>query len=474
MRILQYLFILTAISTSQAIADLQSDVEQIVKSAALNKGHASVYIIDTETNATLASHNSSMQMIPASNQKLLTTGSALHVLGPSFHFETKLVKDGNNVHILGDGDPTFGDMELHPNLEGMSERAFLERELDAWASAIRDAGVTKIDTLFVNDSIFDRNFIHPTWPADQINNWYCAQVAGVNYHLNVIHFYPSPRSGTHASLGTFAPAFDWLTINNRTTSKTGKKDKSSFWVARLPNTNEMTARGNVKATHKEPVKVAFHDPPIVFAQSLASRLRASGIIVNKVSRTTNTPNGEVIFTKRTPLSQALARANADSHNMYAESLIKRIAAETGVQGSFEDGSEIVERSVAQRIGNTYHLTVADGSGMSRKNQMTTQLMSHWLASFDVDEPAGEMLLDSLATPGEGTLRNRFKSFSVNGAQVHAKSGYLNGVSTLSGYITFEHREPVAFSIFVNGIKGTVKGAKNMHEALVLATIHSLN
>ncbi len=85
-----------------------------------------------------------------------------------------------------------------------------------------------------------------------------------------------------------------------------------------------------------------------------------------------------------------------------------------------------------------------------------------------------MLLDSLATPGEGTLRRRFKSFDMEGAQVHAKSGYLNGVSTLSGYITFEHREPVAFSIFVNGVKGTVKGAKNMHEALVLATIHSFN
>ena len=94
MRILQYLLLLSVISTSQAIADLQSDVERIVRSASLNKGHASVHIIDTESNRTLASHNSSKMMIPASNQKLLTTGAALHVLGPTFEFETKLVKDG--------------------------------------------------------------------------------------------------------------------------------------------------------------------------------------------------------------------------------------------------------------------------------------------------------------------------------------------------------------------------------------------
>ena len=474
MRIFQYLLLLSAFFTQQTLADLQSDVERIVSNASLNKGHASIHIIDTETNAPLASINSSKMMIPASNQKLLTTGSALHVLGPSFHFETKLIKDGNNVHIVGDGDPTFGDMELHPELEGTSERAFLDRILDEWVNAIKQSGSSSIDTLFINDSIFDQNFIHPTWPADQINNWYCAQVAGVNYHLNVIHFYPSPVNGTRASLGTYSPAIDWLTINNRTSSKTGKKDKSSFWVARLPNSNEMTARGNVKATHKEPVKVAFHDPPMVFAQSLASRLRKHGITVKDVKRTRNTPIGDVIFVKRTPLQLALMRANVDSHNMYAEALIKRIAAATGVQGSFEEGSEVVERSVAQRIGHANPLTVADGSGMSRKNQLTTQALCQWLASFDIEEPAGEMLLDSLATPGEGTLRNRFKTFDIDGVQVHAKSGYLNGVSTLSGYITFEHRAPVAFSIFVNGVKGTVKGAKNMHEALVLATIHSFN
>ncbi|MEE2819974.1 MAG: D-alanyl-D-alanine carboxypeptidase/D-alanyl-D-alanine-endopeptidase [Planctomycetota bacterium] len=474
MRILQYLLLLSLFTTSQAIADLQAEVEQIVRSASLNKGHASVHIIDTESNATLASHHSSKMMIPASNQKLLTTGATLHVLGPTFHFETKLVRDGSDIHIVGDGDPTFGDMELHPELEGTSERAFLNTELEEWVYAIQKSGLSKIDTLFINDSIFDQNFVHPTWPADQINNWYCAQVAGVNYHLNVIHFYPSPRSGTRASLGTVSPAFDWLTINNRTSSKTGKNDKSSFWVARLPNSNEMTARGNVKATHKEPVKIAFHDPPMVFAKSLASKLQKSGVKVNAVKRTDSTPSCTIIFTKRTPLSTALMRANVDSHNMYAEALIKRIAAATGTQGSFEKGSEIVERAVSQRIGNSNHLSVADGSGMSRKNQINTKTLCKWLASFNLNEPAGKMLLDSLATPGEGTLRSRFNTFKFDGVQVHAKSGYLNGVSTLSGYITFKERAPVAFSIFVNDVKGTVKGAKNMHEALVLATIHSLN
>ena len=136
--------------------------------------------------------------------------------------------------------------------------------------------------------------------------------------------------------------------------------------------------------------------------------------------------------------------------------------------------QTVKSVINQRIGHDYALTISDGSGMSRENKVTTEIMCKFLSSFNLKEPAGKLLLQSLATPGIGTLRNKFNNFNKQDIQIHAKSGYLNGVSTLSGYITFANREPVAFSIFANNIKGTVKGAKKMHEALVLATINYLD
>jgi serine-type D-Ala-D-Ala carboxypeptidase/endopeptidase (penicillin-binding protein 4) len=462
-----------------AAGDLQTTVNSIVSSAKIGGGTASVCIIDTETDKLLVEIRSSTSMIPASNQKLLTSGAALHILGPSFQFETKVLWDegSKTLTIIGDGDPTIGDPSLLGVTDWKTENQALENELVPWVSAIQNAGIKSINSIKVDDRIFDHSFVHPSWPADQINSWYCAQVSGLNYHLNVVHFLPSPRTKT-ASLGEIAPKMPWITFGNKTTSKRGKNNSSSFWVARLPNSNKMTARGNVKGKHTEPVKIAFHNPAAVFGEVLARELRSNNIQVATVKQVAqNAPQnkGVLIFTNQTPLSVALKRSNTDSHNLYAESLLKRIAAaSTNSSGTFDDGGKAVAKSVSQRLAiNPASLTPTDGSGMSRKNKVSTKILARWLASFDPDDPAGKKLLDSLATPGTGTLKNRFKNTNIEGSTVHAKSGYLLGICSLSGYVTFDTRPPLVFSIIVNNVKGTVKGAKTMQERIVFAAIKDL-
>ena len=465
-------FLLASFST--AFAGLQSDVQKIVNSADLNKGTASVCIIDTANDKALVRINSTKSMIPASNQKLLTAGAALHTLGPEFEFKTRLVLDGDNITLVGDGDPTIGDVELHGLKNWANENTMLDKELQPWVEAVKSAGIKKIKTLFVDDRIFDQNFIHPSWPADQINNWYCAQISGLNYHLNVVHFFPSPMRGANASLGDIAPRMKWITFKNKTTSKAGNKYKSSFWIARPPNTNKMTARGNVNATHKVPVKVAFHDPAIVFGNTLADLLRKNNVSVDKVEHVQDDAplSGTIIYTNTTPLQTALQRSNTDSHNLYAESLLKRISAQaTRQSGTFDEGAKVVEAVIAQRLNDKVpNVKVADGSGMSRENLISPLTLSRWLASFDLSDTAGKSLVESLAIPGKGTLDTRFKNVDFDSATVHAKSGYLRGVCSLSGYITFATRAPIVFSIIVNNVQGTVKGAKKMQENIVVAAI----
>ncbi len=457
--------------------DLQSSIQQIVSNADLNKGSAGVCIIDTSTNEPLVEINAINGMIPASNQKLLTTGTAIHVLGPHFSFNTKLLQHGKNLLVVGDGDPTLGDTELLGISNWADERQMLEAELKPWVDAVKRAELTAIDTLYIDDRIFDQNFVHPSWPADQINNWYCAQVAGINYHLNVVHFFPSPNIGTHANLGLYTPAIPWISIKNNTTSKTGKNSSSSFWIARSPNSNVLTARGNVNAKHTKPVQVAFHDPSMIFGNTLAAELRANGISVKHVQRVDrNSVNqGKQLYVRTTPIANVLLRSNRDSHNLYAESLLKRVsAAATQRSGTFDEGAAVVDAAVTQRLGNVQRgLSSADGSGMSRENSVSPKTLAMWLASFQLDEPSGEALLHSLATPGTGTLDNRFKNVNLRGAQVYAKSGYLRGVCSLSGYIVFDdQREPLVLSIIVNNVKGTVRGAKKMQEQIIEELIRS--
>jgi serine-type D-Ala-D-Ala carboxypeptidase/endopeptidase (penicillin-binding protein 4) len=460
---------------SVAFGDLQSTVQSIARRADLNKGTVGICIIDTQTGEKIVQINAKDVMIPASNQKLLTSGAALHVLGSNFAFQTRLVQNGDDIILLGDGDPTIGDAELHGLTKWNNENRLLDDELAPWISAIKSSGIQKIKTLYVDDRIFDRSFVHPSWPSDQINNWYCAQVSGLNYHLNVVHFMPSPNGGGQASLGDIAPRMDWITFGNKTSSKTGKKNTSSFWIARSPNSNKMTARGNVNATHTSPVKVAFHDPALVFGETLASLLRKNGVSVNKVAIVAEEAlptTGKILFTHTTPLQSALQRSNTDSHNLYAEALLKRVSAQaTGRSGTFDEGANVIQAVVQQRLGDSSKsVVVADGSGMSRDNQISPYTLARWLASFNVREPAGKALLQSLAVPGKGTLDSRFKTVELGEAQVHAKSGYLRGVCSLSGYVTFPDRAPLAFSIIVNDVKGTVRGAKKMQERIIEAAI----
>jgi len=471
--LLRLALILSLVLTQFALGDLQRQVESIVANSELNHGRVGICIIDTSTNETLVEIHANDSMIPASNQKLLTTGAALHVLGPSFSFQTKLLQDGKNLIVVGDGDPTLGDTELGGITDWSNEQSMLDAELKPWINAVKNAGIRSVDTLYIDDRIFDQNFVHPSWPADQINHWYCAQVSGINYHLNVVHFFPSPIRGTKANLGNIAPYMPWLTIKNNTTSKTGKKESSSFWVARPPNSNNLTARGNVKTAHTKPVKVAIHDPAMIFGNTLATALRANGISVSQIKRvSTSAPpsQGKKLYVRTTPISDALLRSNRDSYNLYAEVLLKRLAAlATGRPGTFDEGATVVEAAVTQRLSSNQHLTVADGSGMSRNNRVSPTTLARWLASFNIEEPTGNTLLRSLATPGTGTLRSRFKDMQFDGATIYAKSGYLRGVCTLSGYIVFENgRLPLVFSILVNEIKGTVKGAKKMQERIVFA------
>ena len=469
--------LLLLVCAELALGDLQSEIQGIISRSDLHGGTAGVSIINPTSGESIVKINANKSMIPASNQKLLTTGAALHVLGPSFAFQTKLMRHEDTLIIIGDGDPTIGDRELHGRATWSLENAELDAELMPWINAVKQAGMTKIKSLLIDDRIFDTNFVHPSWPADQINNWYCAQVAGINYHLNVIHFYPSPRPATRADLGDISPRMQWLTINNKTSSRTGKKDRSSFWVARSPNSNQMTARGNVQEKHTVPVKIAFHDPPIVFGETFAGLLRSNGISVGEVRRVhpETTSTGDIIFIHSTPLQYVLRRSNVNSHNLYAESLLKRIAASaTKRPGTFDEGTSVVESAVIQRLGEYQSdLDVADGSGMSRQNKISPKTLAMWLASFGMQDPVGKALLDSLATPGNGTLDNRFKNVDLQGATVHAKSGYLRGVCSLSGYILHEDHAPLVFSIIVNDINGGVKGAKQMQEAIILAAINYL-
>ncbi len=477
------------LATQTASADLRTDIEEILNASPLQDISIGISITDAETGRTLVSRDENDQFIPASNMKVLTAGAALHVLGPDFRFRTRLIREGDDLIFVGDGDPGLGDPKLLDmmqidGLDGLDVETFM----NLWVEAIEDEGITEIDRLLVDDRIFDRDFVNETWPVDQLNRWYCAEVAGLNFHLNVLHFFPRPTNGSRPNISEFAPKAGWLHPTNRATSRTGPRDQATVWIARQRNTNNLTFYGNVKSryTSGNPVRVTFHNPPEFFAGLIAERLEDSGVNVGEygvVERDAPTPSGDADAIGpviATPISTALVRCNRDSQNMYAEALLKRIGHEmTGEPGSWTNGGAIIRHVVHERLDNAAlasRLFVGDGSGMSRHNKITPALMTAWLNSFHHDDELEAIFVNSLAEPGgDGTLRRRMRNRDLYSMDVQAKSGYINQVSCLSGFVTAPDGRRYSFSVLCNDVpRGQTRHARNIQDDIVEAIAREMS
>jgi serine-type D-Ala-D-Ala carboxypeptidase/endopeptidase (penicillin-binding protein 4) len=473
-----------AAGAAAAQSELLEDVRTAIKAADLKDSRVGVSVRDADTGTLQVSIAGDEPLTPASNMKLLTTGTALHVLGPDFAFRTRLIRQNDRLVVIGDGDPAFGDPELLELMSYTDETGAVRRGMDVeaflkiWVDAVEQAGIKTLSEVVVDDRIFDREFVHALWPADQLNKHYCAQVSGLNIHLNLLYFYPKPGK-QRPEISNFRPFAGWVVPRNQGTCQTGSKDKNTAWVSRTLGTNDLCFRGNVHFEYRDPVPVTLHDAPAFFAQLLADRLKARGIEVGaaRLARPDEPEAaGDVVGPIiQTPLTTVMSRCNVDSQNLYAESLLKRSgAAVTRQSGSWTNGAAVMRHVIHQRVNDptlAAKFIGSDGSGLSRDNRVAPNLMTAWLASFHQDSALSSVFIDSLPVGGEnGTIKSRFQSLHKTGAVVQCKTGFINGVSCLSGYVTTPDGRRRTFSVMCNNLtaNGGVAKAKKLQEAVVQA------
>ncbi|MHC4996059.1 MAG: D-alanyl-D-alanine carboxypeptidase [Planctomycetota bacterium] len=180
------------------------------------------------------------------------------------------------------------------------------------------------------------------------------------------------------------------------------------------------------------------------------------------------PKGTLLAKVTSTLPSIVLRCNRDSQNLFAEALIKRVGYElTGQPGSWGDGaaairmylSEVLDPEAASKV------VVDDGSGMSQGNRISPNTFVRLLAHVQNNEPFAEIYLNSLARPGgEGTLESRFRGIDLDG-RVYAKSGYISGVTTLSGYLVYPNKK-IAFSMMLNKYHMGTASVKRMMENII--------
>ena len=466
-------------SAAATTISIDASVTEQIRAAIAKSGLGSrvtAVVGDVDRDAVIVDLGGARPMRPASNQKAITTGLAMMVLGEGFSFGTKLLLQGDRLTIVGDGDPSLGDPELlsgtvWKDAQGTMHTGLTPEQLvDQWARAVERLRLPRIREIVVDDRIFAREGPHPDWPRDQLDATYCVACWGINFHFNSLRFWLTPKDGKVA--WRTQPAAPWLTVVNDATARQGKGVKQSAGIARAQGTDAYAIKGNV-AKADGPYIVTMQDPPLFLGNLLASRLRTNGIDVGSVriataqdAAATGTSVGPTLTT---PLSSVVTRANTDSENLYAEALLKRAAAKaTGRPGSWADGQDLMRTTLRAAIGSEVEsFAIRDGSGMSKENRITALGMARWLLAMPRMLPDFDAYLRSFAEGGSsGTLKKRMDGIPDSLARVWCKTGYIAGTSCLSGYVICANGRRFAMSVLCNDLKeGEVGKAKDLQDAV---------
>lgn len=475
-RVLSALLLAGALATVAPLVataqELNDEVRAIMGRGKLGaKSKIGVSIVDVDRGTVLASVRASDRFAPASNMKVLTSGAALLTLGPDFAFRTEFVRDNDRLIVRASGDPALADPEL---LEKMSPRMTVAEVLSKLAGAVAKDGMGAISELIVDDRVFDRQLVEPSWPANQLNRWYCAEVSGLNFHTNVLAVFPrpSPDGVGKPPPFTIQPPAPWISIENK--ARTSATGQNTTWLSRSDD-NRFQMFGEVRFAAQVPVYVTFHDPAVFFGRVFADALSSAGVTRTEGFRvrvpelTEELPEGKVVAVVRTPIDEVLKRCNKDSHNLYAEALMKRFGHDvTKEPGSWSGGASVIRMLLSERLAPEFaaDLNAVDGSGMSRLNQVTPLMMTRWLEMLAKNQSVSDPFINSLATNGEGTLEERFRDARLKN-ELRAKSGAINGVRCLSGYVISPNGKKIAFSVLCNDLEGEANyNAMRFHEEVV--------
>ena len=344
---------------------------------------------------TIYSLNPELSVIPASNTKLFTTSVALSVMGSDYKLSTKIMTDDKN----------FKDGIINGNLyiKGFGNSLFTTEALVEMVRKLKSMHIKRITgNIIGDDSYFDNLYTRSDWINDE-----------------------------HANLNL--PPISALVIDrNRTVErkrvKIRRKRKSYYRV--------ISYAKNIS------------DPPVFAARLLKEKLIENGINVSGSIEKGITPGNAVTLAESSILLKDLIQTiNKRSDNFLAECLFKTIGAvATGNQGNSFYSTQTIIKFLKDNGIYSEGTSIVDGSGISRFDQVTVSAIVGLLEKIYFDLAHYKDFLNSLSVAGiDGTLRHRMMGSSAEN-NFHGKTGTLNGVSSLSGYLSTKNGTELIISI----------------------------
>jgi len=444
-------------SANGAQPPLNAKAEAAIDALGLTKATHGIYAIDAQTGKILISLNADELLNPASNAKMVTAAVALSMLGRQYQFRTifstdKVSRAGtiSNLFIKGNGDPFF--------VTEVMEKA---------AKSLAAAGVRKVaGNIIVDESSFDSN------EYSEINNHraYAASTAATALNFNSVNIIVDRRNNRY-EIKLDAPN-DYIVIENKlrpvgrgiSVKRVVENDRDKIILSGgLPR----------RSKHFEKYLNITH-PSKYFGSAFKTALIENGVPVNGTYREGKADGSIVLLDLPSkPLFEIVDDMNRFSNNFIAEQLTKHLGALVHNEpGTTEKGVKVFE-DYLDRLGikpDSY--TLVNGSGLSYDNRMTSrQLVTVLKASYD-DPLIRNEYINSLSIAGQkGTIKSRHKGPLLNG-KLRGKTGTLNDVSTLTGFLPMANGDTAIFAIQTNGPAGWEKCHKLQDKIATMLAEHS--
>jgi serine-type D-Ala-D-Ala carboxypeptidase/endopeptidase (penicillin-binding protein 4) len=442
--------ILAVLLFSAPPASAGIDLDRALANPGFNLRRTSIIVVDAQSGELLGAHQPDLALNPASCAKILTSATALRTLGPDYRFSTNFYADRQpgggtigTLYVTGRGDPSLVTEELWEAAQGL-----------------RAKGLTRAtDGIAIDNSFFD-SF---EFPRKQGNDGraYTAKTSAVAVNFNSlgVQVGPGARAGGPAAV-ELSPAIEGYRIINKLVTQ------PKFAVNIAFQDSDVMVTGRVPKLFEPQIFWRSVPDPVLYAGEVIRWVFAqNGIELLGPVRAAHVPANAVQLANESsrPLAQIVADMNKFSNNFIAEQLLKHLGGvRRGAPASTEKGVAVV-RDYLATLGiapNTYEME--NGSGLSEQTRVSARQLATVLVSMYRDRSLREPFLSSLSVLGvDGTMKGWGRNAPELAGVLLAKTGTINGVSSLAGFMPMGNGRMAAFAILANDLP---KGAWGAHAA----------
>jgi D-alanyl-D-alanine carboxypeptidase/D-alanyl-D-alanine-endopeptidase (penicillin-binding protein 4) len=447
--------------TAELITEINNAMHRISPSA-----HVGITIKSMKYGDVLYTKNEKSLFVPASTSKVFTAEAALLYLGPEFKFPTRFVTDARsisngvldgNIYLVNSGDPSLTYYDVADLIQTLKSQQIN----------------TITGNVYIDNTAYDQTTTGPGWLWHDTKFCYGAPISAsiINHNCLSFRVTPSQNSGDQANVIT-DPRSYYASIRN---SVVTRSHGSRTCYVKLDGENGGTiaisgclAKGNDGAGVSTVVtNIMQYDKALVTDLMKHFDIQIQGTVTAGIA---SAQASELARHESKPLKDLITNMLKMSDNIIAGSIFKKIGElYTHRQGTWENGGNAVSRILSQRGVDIWRMSLIDGSGLSRYNQVTPQQMLQVL-DFAWHNPDTNMhFVSALPVAGvDGTLKHRLRNIAW---KVRAKTGTMQGVVSLAGYATSADKEPFAFVIMINGHNGSIWQYREFEDRIMNSLTH---